>query len=60
MWTLAERTTIMSLLRRGIPVAVIVHLLLMNRQGVSHKWILLRQMLAMAVLLEDLYDNKGA
>ncbi len=50
----------MSLLRRGIPVAVIVHLLLMNRQGVSHKWILLRQMLAMAVLLEDLYDNKGA
>ena len=47
----------MSLLRRGIPVAVIVHLLLMNRQGVANKWVLLRQMLAMAVFLEDIYDG---
>ena len=57
MWTLAERTTIMSLLRRGIPVAVIVHLLLMKRQGVANKWVVLRQMLAMAVFLDDMYDG---
>ena len=31
MWTESERTAIMAMLRRGLPIAVIVHILLMNR-----------------------------
>ena len=49
MWTHAERTTIQSLLRRGIPIAVIVHILLMNRhRGTTRGWPVARQMLALA------------
>ena len=31
MWTESERTAIVAMLRRGLPIAVIVHILLMNR-----------------------------
>jgi hypothetical protein len=38
MWTLSERTFIQSLLNRQIPIAVIVHILLKNRERGMNKW----------------------
>ena len=42
VWTLAERTTIQSLLKHEIPLAVIVSILLNNRAGAAKKWRSLR------------------
>ena len=42
MWTHAERTAIQSLLRRGIPIAIIIHILLMNRHRGVTGWRVVR------------------
>jgi len=38
MWTAAERTFIQSLLKRDIPLHIIVKILLKNREGGLNKW----------------------
>ena len=65
MWTAAERTFIQSLIKRDIPLPIIVKILLKNREGGLNKWKHLKMMiniigyLACLRSMESIYGPNG-
>ena len=53
-FTLRERTTIQSLLNRGIPIAVIVYILMQNREGGRGRWGRIRSAVLALMLIDQL------